>query len=132
MLIRSLLVRSMQSSLEQRNTVGDHLPLTLVALQLLLLVALVVVRHAHLHILESSGRLRALVVERFGVAAQFVALVSRVEEHRLDIAQVLAQLERFLARRLNHRLELASSVPHPDQFAAQRVNVRSGSTAGTA
>ena len=46
MLSRLLRGRSMKSALEQRNTVVDHLPLSLVALQQIHLVALVVTRHA--------------------------------------------------------------------------------------
>ena len=91
MLPRPLRVRSMQSALEQRDTVGDHLALSLVAIQLLLFVALVVARHSHSRVLELSGRPRTLVVERSEAAAQLVALVVRVKTRLLDIAQVLAQ-----------------------------------------
>ena len=112
MLPRPLRVRSMQSELERRNTVGDHLPLLLVAVQLFLLVALVVRRHSHSRVLALSGRPCALVVERSETAAQFVAPVVRVEARLLDIAQVLAQVELFLARCLDHRFELACPVPN--------------------
>ena len=87
MLPRPLRVRSMPSALERRNTVSDHLPLSLVAHQLLLLVA----RHAHSRVLEFSGKPRALVVELSEAAAQLASLVVRVEARLLDIAQVLAQ-----------------------------------------
>ena len=91
MLPRVLRVRSMQSELERRNTVGDHVPLSLVALQQFLLVALVVRRHSHSRILVLSGRPCALVVERSETAEQLVALLVRVKARLLDIAQVLAQ-----------------------------------------
>ena len=82
MLPRPLRIYTMQSALERRNTACDHLPLSLVAFQLLLLVALVVARHAHSRVLELSVKMYALVVERSEATAQFVAFVLRYEAAR--------------------------------------------------